>query len=136
MKNSIIILSIAMMLVACTSVPMRKTDAFITVPTGVSEMTPQEARPALEAAYVQFIDVRTVEEYNGGHAVRTRNIPLDTVMQNLDKLEKNEPVYLICQTGIRSMKAAQMLSEAGFPQTISIKGGTVAWQESGLPITK
>jgi hypothetical protein len=53
-------------------------------------------------------------------------------MDNLDKIEKNEPVYLICQTGRRSMEAAQMLNKAGFKQTISIAGGTNAWQAAGL----
>jgi len=34
------------------------------------------------------------------------------------------------------MKAAQMLNEAGFSQTVSIAGGTTAWQEAGLPMAK
>lgn len=121
---------------ACQSTPPRKTDASITVKQGVSEMTPQEASPAVEAAYAQFIDVRTPEEFKTGHAAHARNIPLDTLPQSLDKLERNEPVYLICQTGVRSLKAAQMLNEAGFPQTVSIAGGTTAWQEAGFPMTK
>src|SRR4051794_31221579 len=107
---------------ACQSAPPRKTDASITIKQGVSEMTPQEVRPAVEAAYAQFIDVRTPEEFKAGHAAHARNIPLDTLSQSLDKLERNEPVYLICQTGVRSLKAAQMLNDAGFPQTVSVAG--------------
>jgi hypothetical protein len=72
--------------------------------------------------------------YSAGHAYRAKNIPLDTLMANLDMLEKNEPVYLICQTGRRSLEAAQMLNEAGFAQTISITGGMAAWQAAGLPM--
>jgi rhodanese-related sulfurtransferase len=136
MKSVTFTIIAAVIFAACTSAPKRTTDAAITVRPGVSEMTPEEARPAVEAAYAQFIDVRTPEEYQAGHAARTRNIPLDTLMQNLDKLEKNEPVYLICQTGKRSMQAAQLLDEAGFPQTVSIAGGTSAWQEAGLPMAK
>ena len=136
MKNIILLITAAVIFTACQSAPVRTTDATIAVKQGVSEMTPQEARPGIEAAYSQFIDVRTPEEYKAGHAERTRNIPLDTLMQNLDKLEKNEPVYLICQTGVRSKKAAQMLNEAGFPQTVSVAGGTTAWQQAGLPMAK
>ena len=120
----------AVIFTACQTAPMKKSDASIAVKQGVTEMTPQEAKPAIEAAYAQFIDVRTPEEYKAGHAERAKNIPLDELAQNLDKLEKNEPVYLICQTGMRSMKAAQMLNEAGFPQTVSIAGGTTAWQDA------
>ena len=97
-------------------------------------MSPAEARPAVGAAYSQFIDVRTREEYAGGHAYRARNIPLDKLMDNLGVIEKNEPVYLICQTGRRSLEAAKMLNEAGYPQTISIVGGTTAWKDAGLPM--
>ena len=126
----------AVIFTACQTAPMKKSDASIAVKQGVTEMTPQEAKPAIEAAYAQFIDVRTPEEYKAGHAERTKNIPLDELAQNLDKLEKNEPVYLICQTGMRSMKAAQMMNEAGFPQTVSIAGGTTAWQDAGFPMDK
>ena len=136
MRTLIYILFAAVLFTACQSAPTKKTDAYITVKPGVSEMTPQEVRPAVEAAYAQFIDVRTPEEYKSGHAERTKNIPLDTLTQNLDQLEKNEPVYIICQTGKRSMKAAQLLNEAGFPQTVSVAGGTTAWQEAGLPMAK
>jgi rhodanese-related sulfurtransferase len=136
MRNFVLLLIAAVLFIACQSAPPQKTDASITVKQGVSEMTPQEARPAVEAAYAQFIDVRTSEEYKAGHAAHARNIPLDTLLQSLDKLEGNEPVYLICQTGVRSMKAAQILNEAGFTQTISIVGGTTAWQKAGFPMTK
>jgi rhodanese-related sulfurtransferase len=136
MRNIILLMMAAVIFTACQTAPMKKSDASIAVKQGVSEMTPQEAKPAVEAAYAQFIDVRTPEEYKAGHAERTKNIPLDELAQNLDKLEKNEPVYLICQTGMRSMKAAQMLNEAGFPQTVSIAGGTTAWQDAGFPMAK
>lgn len=120
---------------ACEGAPAIQTDSPEIIKTaGVSEISPQEALPAVEAAYAQFIDVRTPEEFAEGHANRTRNIPLDTLMANLDKLEKNEPVYLICRSGSRSKKAAQMLVDAGFPQAISIAGGTEAWKAAGLPM--
>jgi rhodanese-related sulfurtransferase len=136
MKKLLLGLVAVGLLAACQSAPSRKIDATMDVKPGVSEMTPTEAAPRVAAAYSQFIDVRTAGEYKSGHASRARNIPLDELMQDLDRIEKNEPVYLICQTGVRSMKAAQMLNEAGFPQTVSIAGGTTAWQEAGLPMTK
>lgn len=135
MKILILASMAAIILAGCQSRPTRQTDSPpLVTKTGVSEITAEQARPAVEAAYSQFIDVRTPEEYAAGHAYRARNIPLDTLMANLDMLEKNEPVYLICQTGRRSLEAARMLNEAGFPQTISIAGGTTAWQAAGLPM--
>ena len=125
----------AIILAGCQSRPLGQTDSPpVVTKTGVSEIAPEQARPAVEAAYSQFVDVRTPEEYAAGHAYRARNIPLDTMMANLDKLEKNEPVYLICQTGRRSLEAARILNEAGFSRTISVEGGTSAWQAAGLPM--
>lgn len=139
MKVAIFILVLATMsalYTACEGPPSKTSDApeLAAVKMGVSEMTPVEARPGTEAAYSQFIDVRTPEEYAGGHANRAVNIPLDTLSQNVDKLEKNEPVYLICASGRRSKQAAEALSAAGFPRVISISGGTTAWREAGLPM--
>lgn len=125
-----------LLLAACTTAPTRTSDSPAVAKLGVSEMAPAEAKPFVEAAYSQFIDVRTPEEYAAGHAYRTRNIPLDKLMDNLGVIEKNEPVYLICATGRRSMEAAKMLNEAGYPQTISIAGGTAAWEKAGLPMQK
>ena len=136
MKHVVFVLLAAIVFVACQSAPTRKTDSTATIAMGVSEMSPQDARPAVEAAYSQFIDVRTPGEFAFGHAYRTRNIPLDSLMQNLDKLEKNEPVFIICQSGKRSMKAAHILNEAGFTKTVSIAGGTTAWQNAGLPMAE
>ena len=127
----------AITLLACTRVPSTKTDSpVITTKTGVVEMSPEQVKPAVEAAYAQFVDVRTPEEYASGHAYRAKNIPLDQLSANLDKLEKNEPVYLICHSGNRSKKAAQLLVDAGFPQAISVAGGTEAWKAAGLPMAQ
>ena len=116
---------------------VKTTDSpMITTRQGVVEMSPAEARLGTDAAYSQFIDVRTPEEYAAGHAYRAKNIPLDTLRDNLDKLEKNEPVYVICQTGRRSKEAAEILNAAGFPQVISITGGTDAWRDAGLPMSQ
>lgn len=119
----------------CTEAPTARTDSGIpNVAAEIKEISPVEAQAAVSKAYSQFIDVRTPQEYAGGHASRALNIPLDTLSSSFDKLEKNEPVYLICQTGSRSKKAAGILKEAGFNNVVNVTGGTVAWQSAGLPM--
>jgi rhodanese-related sulfurtransferase len=126
---------VSMVLAVCENAPSKKTDSPLVVTTaGVSEISPARALPAVEAAYSQFVDVRTPEEYAAGHASRAINIPLDTLTANLDKLEKSEPVYLICETGNRSKKAAVLLKEAGYPNVINVAGGTAAWRAANLPM--
>jgi rhodanese-related sulfurtransferase len=100
----------------------------------VNEISPHDALPKVEAAYSQFVDVRSPAEYAAGHAARSINIPLETLADNLDRLERNEPVYLICETGRRSGEAAEILSANGFEWTFSVAGGTSAWREERLPM--
>jgi rhodanese-related sulfurtransferase len=100
----------------------------------VNEITPQDALPRVQAAYAQFVDVRTPQEYVAGHAVRAINIPLEELPSKLDRLEKNEPVYIICQTGRRSREAGEILLKNGYPWVFSVTGGTSAWQTAELPM--
>jgi rhodanese-related sulfurtransferase len=47
----------------------------------------------------QIIDVRTPAEYNGGHIKGAKNIPLQSLNQNLGKINKNKPVITCCASG-------------------------------------
>ncbi len=135
MRFVFLLLTAILFVGACQSASTKNTDSGVpNVAADIKEISPSEAQTAVAKAYSQFIDVRTPEEYAGGHAARAVNIPLDTLTSSLDKLEKNEPVYLICQTGNRSKKAAVMLKDAGFNNVLNVTGGTVAWQAAGLPM--
>ena len=100
------------------------------------EISPAEARTAVEKPDAQFIDVRTADEYKAGHAPNALNFPLDALSAELGKLDQSKPVYVICQSGKRSAQGAKILNEAGFSQVFSIKGGTNAWVSAELPIEK
>ena len=102
--------------------------------TAFTEMAPGEAAAAMAGKDIQFIDVRTPEEYAAGHADRAVNIPLDTITQSLDRLEKNDPVYVICRTSNRSREAAKILNTSGFGKVIVITGGMNDWEAAGMPM--
>lgn len=135
MKSLLFIAAAVFILGGCQNAATKKTDSGVPdVATDIKEVSPAEAQTAVSKAYSQFIDVRTPEEYSSGHAARAINIPIDTLTAKLDTLEKNEPVYIICQTGNRSKKAAVILKDAGFNNVLNIAGGTTAWQAAGLPM--
>jgi rhodanese-related sulfurtransferase len=139
MKNILVatVLIAAFGLTTCRSAPTTAIDSpLVVAKPGVNEITPVDARPGIEAAYSQFVDIRTPEEYAEGHAYRARNIPFESLMSDLSKLEKNEPVYLIDQGGERSREAAEMLVKAGFYQAVSIAGGMTEWEAAGLPVAR
>ena len=61
-----------------------------------------------------LLDVRTEGEYRRGHLNGFRNIPLDDLREHLDELDRGKPVYLNCQTGLRSYLACRLLTQYGF----------------------
>ena len=61
-----------------------------------------------------LLDVRTEGEYRRGHLNGFRNIPLDDLREHLDELDRGKPVYVNCQTGLRSYLACRLLTQYGF----------------------
>lgn len=102
----------------------------------IKHISVEQAKDAVVAKDAQFIDVRTSEEYAGGHAPKAANFPLDALDKDLAKLDKNQPIYVICQTGRRSQKGAEVLQKAGFTNIHNINGGTSAWTTAGFPTEK
>lgn len=63
---------------------------------------------------VVLLDTRTIGEYRRGHIEGFINIPVDELRERLNEVEKDKPVYVICQSGLRSYIAARILAENGY----------------------
>ena len=63
---------------------------------------------------VTLLDTRTAEEFARGHIDGFTNIPVDELRERLDELDKGKPVYVICQSGLRSYIACRILTGNGF----------------------
>ncbi len=63
---------------------------------------------------VTLLDTRTEEEYAGGHIDGFINIPVDALRERLDEIPTGKPVYLICQSGLRSYIATRILMGYGY----------------------
>ena len=64
---------------------------------------------------VVLLDTRTAGEYARGHAEGFEtHIPLDELRSRLGELDKNKPVYVMCQSGLRSYLAGRILAQEGF----------------------
>jgi len=67
-----------------------------------------------------IIDVRSSEEFQGGHIKGSQNIPLNTISGKIFEIKKlNKPVIVCCASGIRSSQAASILKSNG----IEVKNG-------------
>ena len=71
---------------------------------------------------VTLLDTRTVEEFVHGHIDGFTNIPVDELRERLDELDKGKPVYVICQSGLRSYIACRILAGNGF-ECYNFSGG-------------
>ncbi len=63
---------------------------------------------------VTLLDTRTVGEYDRGHIDGFVNIPVDELRERLDELDIEKPVYVICQSGLRSYIATRILEGNGY----------------------
>ena len=71
---------------------------------------------------VTLLDTRTVEEFVHGHIDGFTNIPVDELRERLDELDKGKPVYVICQSGLRSYIACRILAGNDF-ECYNFSGG-------------
>ena len=101
----------------------------------VRESTPEEALASLKG-HALLIDVRSPDEFRGGHARGARSIPLPTLSGSASHLPREKQIYLICASGHRSRAAARMLEKAGFENVSSVRGGTAAWARAALPLER
>lgn len=69
-----------------------------------------------------LLDVRTRGEYNSGHIDGFQNIPVDELRERLDEVERKKPVYVICQSGLRSYIACRILAGYGY-EAYNFAGG-------------
>lgn len=91
---------------------------------------------------VYLVDVREPAEYQDAHADGAESVPLGSVsLQKLQQLDRqwdaeNQPVYLICESGMRALQAAEKLYQQGAKHPVVVEGGTDAWQAARLPVVR
>lgn len=85
-----------------------------------------------------LIDVREPKEYQEGHVAEAHHIPLSNFDKEVDTLEKfrQKPMIVVCRSGHRSAIACGRLRKQGFETVYNLKGGMLAWQDAGLPLSK
>ena len=82
-----------------------------------------EDAPALPRdGSVTLLDTRTVGEFRRGHIEGFQNIPVDELRERVSEIAPGKPVYVICQSGLRSYIATRILEGYGF-EAYNFAGG-------------
>lgn len=72
---------------------------------------------------IEIIDIREPHEFKAGSLRTAKNIPMAKLLDKPDKfLKKDKTYYILCQSGMRSKSATQVLSRAGYT-VVHVKGG-------------
>lgn len=82
-----------------------------------------------------LLDVRTSGEFGGGHLPSARNMDVRAASfeQDINSLDKSQPILIYCLSGARSAQAAERLREKGF-QVTELKGGYLKWTTKMMPL--
>lgn len=104
---------------------------------GIGEITPLELKRRIDQGQDVFIlDVRNPEEFALCRIPGSVLSPLPSLGQNFAALPRERELVVHCKSGMRSLKAIQLLREQGFTRLINLKGGILAWADSvdpGMP---
>ena len=102
---------------------------------GLTHIEPAEAVKLINNDAV-VIDLRRPEAFAKGHIVNARNIPLDELDANQEKITKlgSKPILTVCDAGMSSTRAVDSLRKSGLESVYGLKGGIAAWTEASLPL--
>lgn len=100
----------------------------------VRHATPLEVQSMLTRS--RIIDVREPHEFFGahGHVPGAELVPLASLEVTAAQWTRDEPLVVVCRSGTRSFRAAQLLNGLGFKHVTNLVGGMIAWRALDLPI--
>ena len=101
---------------------------------GITQVSATDAVRLINGGAI-VVDVRNAEAYKTGHIVNARNISLDELQDKLKK-HKKKVLLAVCDTGVTSGKAANLLRKTGYEKVFSLKDGLRGWQGENYPLVK
>ncbi len=105
----------------------------------IKTITPAEVfRLHQESGGISVVDVRETDEFAEVSSPLAENHPLSTLDAKVfgKGRDKKNQLYLLCRSGRRSLRAAQLLEAAGFESVYNVEGGMLAWAAAGLPVVR
>ena len=113
-----------------------------TLSTDAPTITTQDANDLIAKnknnANFVLLDVRTADEFNGGHIEGAVNIDYYAAdfKANISKLDKTKQYVVYCRTGIHGAASVKIMLDLGFKQAQNMAGGITKWMNDGYPTVK
>ncbi|MFZ4062808.1 MAG: rhodanese-like domain-containing protein [Polynucleobacter sp.] len=101
-------------------------------------LSPTEATIWMNRRKAYVLDLRSEEAYKLGHLPGAKLISSAQLLAGADKLklDRKNPVILVCDSGNQSRKVIAEVQKLGFAEVASLDGGVQAWQAAALPLVK
>jgi rhodanese-related sulfurtransferase len=99
----------------------------------IPQATLEDAEPARSQRSTVVLDVRTPQEFEGGHVPGAVAIPLHVVPLRLSELDRATSYVVVCESGARSAQATAYLLAQGYDAR-SMTGGMAAWRATGRAV--
>lgn len=106
--------------------------------TGSRALAPQQVVTLINRSDAVVVDVRDKKEYEAGHLVDSKHIPLAKFAQRITELAKSKqtPVVVVCKMGQHASDPCKQLQAAGHEQVYKMSGGIAEWKAQNLPLVK
>lgn len=106
--------------------------------SAVKQVNPQQLTHLVNRENGLVVDIRALKDFNQGHIAGSIHLAAEKAKQGefvgLEK-SKNDPIILVCVSGMTVQSIANGLVKAGYEQVNVLSGGITAWQNANLPLT-
>jgi rhodanese-related sulfurtransferase len=101
-------------------------------------LSPTEATIWMNRRKAAVLDLRPEDAFKAGHLPGAKHVPANEIAVKIEKLklDRKNPLILVCETGVSSRKAIAEVQKLGFAEVGTLDGGVQAWQAAALPLVK
>jgi rhodanese-related sulfurtransferase len=101
-------------------------------------LSPTEATIWINRRKAAVLDLRPASDFKIGHLPGSKHILAEQIPSGIDKLklDRNNPIILVCQSGANARKLVPELNKLGFSEVAVLDGGVQSWQAAALPLVK
>lgn len=83
---------------------------------------------------IQIVDVREMPEYAADRISASANVPLSQLKSHADRVSRERPIFLVCESDSRANQAGRKFEAMGFNDLTVLKGGLNSWRKESYPL--